>query len=68
MEAVVTADSPLIGRTPKQLNLRARHQVNLVAVSRSGEQLTQRLRAIQFRAGDVIALQGDLERLARHAG
>jgi di/tricarboxylate transporter len=63
MEAVVTAASPLIGRSPKQLNLRARHQVNLVAVSRRGEQLTQQLRAIRFRAGDVIALQGDLNAL-----
>jgi di/tricarboxylate transporter len=63
IEAVVTAASPLIGRSPRQLDLRARHQVNLVAVSRSGEQLTQRLRAIKFRAGDVIALQGDLNTL-----
>jgi di/tricarboxylate transporter len=63
MEAVVTAASPLIDRSPKQLNLRARHQVNLVAVSRRGEQLTQQLRAIRFRAGDVIALQGDLNAL-----
>jgi di/tricarboxylate transporter len=63
MEAVVTAASPLIGRSPKQLDLRARHQVNLVAVSRRGEQVTQQLRAIEFRAGDVIALQGDLNTL-----
>ena len=60
MEAVVTADSPLVGRSPQELDLRDAHQVNLVALSRSGEQMTQRLRAITFRAGDVIALQGDL--------
>ena len=60
MEAVVTADSPLIGSTSAQLGLRAHHQVNLVALSRSGEQLTQRLHAVTFRSGDVIALQGDL--------
>lgn len=60
MEAVVTAASPLIGSTSAQLGLRAHHQVNLVALSRSGEQLTQRLHAVTFRSGDVIALQGDL--------
>ena len=60
MEAVVTADSPLIGSTSARLGLRAHHQVNLVALSRSGEQLTQRLHAVTFRSGDVIALQGDL--------
>ena len=60
MEAVVTAEFPADRPLPKELNLRARHQVNLVAVSRSGEQVTQQLRAITFRAGDVIALQGDL--------
>ena len=63
MEAVVTGNSSLIGRTAGELGLRARHQVNLVAVSRSGEQLTQRLHSVRFRSGDVIALQGDLNAL-----
>ncbi len=35
----------------------------MVAVSRSGARLTQRLRAMRFRAGDVIVLQGDLDAL-----
>jgi di/tricarboxylate transporter len=63
MEAVVTGDSPLIGRTPIELGLRARYQVNLVAVSRSGERILQRLRSVRFRPGDVLALQGDLNTL-----
>jgi di/tricarboxylate transporter len=63
MEAVVTGDSPLIGRSAAKLGLRGRYQVNVVAVSRSGEQLTQRLRSVKFRAGDVIAFQGDLNTL-----
>lgn len=63
MEAVVTGDSPLIGRTPAQLALRGRYQVNLVAVSRSGERITQRLRSVRFRPGDVLVLQGDLNTL-----
>ena len=64
IEAVVTADSPLVDRTAAQLSLRGRYQVNVVAVSRSGERITQRLRAVRFRAGDVVVLQGDLNVLA----
>ena len=63
VEAVIGAESPLVGRTAAQLALRARYQVNVVAVSRSGARLTQRLRAMRFRAGDVIVLQGDLDAL-----
>lgn len=63
IEAVVTGDSPLICRTPAQLALRGRYQVNLVAVSRSGERITQRLRSVRFRPGDVLVLQGDLNTL-----
>jgi len=63
MEAVVTADSPLVGSSPTKLALRGRYQVNLLAVSRSGEQITQRLRSVKFKPGDVIVLQGDLNTL-----
>lgn len=63
MEAVVTADSELVDRSPSQLALRGRYQVNLLAVSRSGERIVQRLRSIRFRPGDVIALQGNLNTL-----
>lgn len=63
MEAVITAESPLVDRTAADYGLRARHQVNLVALSRRGERLVQRLRSIRFRVGDVVALQGDLNTL-----
>jgi di/tricarboxylate transporter len=33
-EAVITPDSPLVGRTPGELHLRERHLINLLAVSR----------------------------------
>ena len=63
LEAVVTPASPLVSRTAAEVGLRAHHQVNLVAVSRSGARLTQRLRALPLQAGDVVVLQGDLETL-----
>jgi di/tricarboxylate transporter len=63
IEAVVTGDSPLVGRSAAQVRLSERFQLNLLAVSRSGERITHRLRALKFRPGDVIVLQGDLGHL-----
>jgi di/tricarboxylate transporter len=57
IEGVVTADSMLVGTTLAELDLRARFQVNLLAISRSGERITQRLRSVRFQAGDVVVLQ-----------
>jgi di/tricarboxylate transporter len=58
VEGVVTADSPLVGRTPAQLALQERHGVGLLAVSRSGQSIVQRLAAVRLQAGDVIVLRG----------
>jgi di/tricarboxylate transporter len=58
IEGVVTGDSMLIGATPAQLAMRERHQVHLLAISRSGQRITQRLRSVRFHAGDVVVLQG----------
>jgi di/tricarboxylate transporter len=63
MEAVVIADSPLIGRTARTLNLRWRYGVNLLGVARMGTRLRGRLRNIRFRVGDVLLLQGPSETL-----
>jgi len=58
VEAVVTAESQLIGQTPASLDLRQRFEVNLLAISRSGEKIRTRLHRTALRVGDVIALQG----------
>jgi len=68
MEAVVMADSPLVNRTPAQAQLAERYQLALLAVSRSGERLTHRLRTTRFHAGDVIVLQGDLTHMPEALG
>jgi di/tricarboxylate transporter len=61
IEGVVTGDSMLVGTTPAQLDLRERYQVYLLAISRSGQRITQRLRSVRFHAGDVVVLQGRFE-------
>jgi di/tricarboxylate transporter len=60
IEAVIAADSVLIGQTAGQLLLQQRFGVNLIAVSRAGERLTKRLGETVLNAGDVIVLQGPL--------
>jgi di/tricarboxylate transporter len=63
VEAVVRSDSPLVGRSAVQLRLSQRFQVRLLAVSRSGERIAHRLRALKFRPGDVVVLKGNLDQL-----
>src|SRR5690606_8618368 len=58
VEAVVTADSQMVGRSLTKRGLRQRHGVNLLALRRSGERSTARLRKMRFAAGDVVLLQG----------
>jgi len=59
-EAVIGTNSALIGTTAKRLHLQQRYGVNLIAVSRQGKRLTQKLGETVLAAGDVIVLQGPL--------
>jgi di/tricarboxylate transporter len=68
IEAVVTADSAMVDRTAAQLRMRERYGLNLLAVSRSGERISHRLRSVRFRSGDVVVLQGDVNRLNESLG
>lgn len=63
IEAVIPHNSPLIGRTAGRLLMRERLGINLIAVSRSGENLTSKPGQVVLHAGDVIALQGPLDLL-----
>jgi di/tricarboxylate transporter len=58
VEAVIMAESAMIGRTGVELRLRSRYGVSLVAMSRAGRRTTTRLAHTPFATGDVIALQG----------
>lgn len=63
IEAVIGANSPLIGVSAQVSGLFERFGVNLLAVSRSGQKLTDRLGTISLEFGDVIVLQGNLGEL-----
>lgn len=68
VEAVVGTNSPLLDRTVAASNLHGTYGVNLLAVSRSGFQLTQRLRSARLRQGDIVLLQGSERRLPEALG
>ncbi|KQZ15991.1 permease [Mesorhizobium sp. Root554] len=59
IEAVIGESSSLIGWSAQRLLLYDRFNVNLLAVSRKGERLDQRLGSITLRLGDVVVLQGN---------
>lgn len=63
IEAIVGERSDLIGASAQELTLFDRTGLNLLAVSRRNERITERLGQIKFRNGDVLLLQGDLNRL-----
>jgi di/tricarboxylate transporter len=57
-EAVVMADSTLIGRTAADLRMRSRYGINLLAVARREKRIHRRLDHVIFQTGDVLLLQG----------
>lgn len=63
VEAVIGENSSLIGGSAQRLALYDRFNVNLLAVSRKGERIQERLGAVILRLGDVVVLQGNRQTL-----
>jgi len=63
IEAVITPNSQLTGRSANRLNLRERYELNIVAVARQGHRLKERLADIRFRSGDILLVQGEEDSL-----
>jgi di/tricarboxylate transporter len=58
VEAIISQESPLRGLSAKELALSYTRGVNLLAISRRGERLKERLGQLTLMAGDVLVLQG----------
>lgn len=58
MEATITRDSVMEGRTARSLYLRSRYGVNLIGLARQGGRLKKSPDNVRFRVGDVLLLQG----------
>lgn len=69
LEAVVPPDrSWLVGRMAGSLKLRSRFGINLLGASRQGTPYRGRLREFRFKAGDVLLLQGEKDRVLEVIG
>lgn len=63
MEATITRNSVMEGRTARSLNLRSRYGVNLIGLARQGGRLRKSPDTVSFRVGDVLLLQGPQDTL-----
>jgi di/tricarboxylate transporter len=71
IEAVVEPRSPLVGSSAAELALQRVYGAKLLALSRDGEPLRERLGEVRFRPGDMVVLQageGALAGLLRDLG
>jgi len=67
MELAVLPDSTLLGNSARDLLLRTRYGINLLALSRQGRRSTARLRTLRIAAGDLLLLQGAPEAITEFA-
>ncbi len=58
LECVVSTQSPLIGETVEQAQLKYMYGVNVLAVSRQGQPHRGKIRSMRFQIGDVLLLHG----------
>lgn len=58
-EAVIGADSPLIGVSVRQSGFRGRYQAAIVAVHRAGRRVDAKIGDVELRVGDTLLLIAD---------
>ncbi len=56
VEAVVSANSSLLGKTIKESNFRERYDAAVVAIHRNGEKLSGKIGRLRLKAGDVLLM------------
>jgi di/tricarboxylate transporter len=67
VELAVRSNAEVTGRSATDLRLRTRHGINLLAISREGRRITERLRSSRILQGDVLLVQGPLEAIQEFA-
>ena len=58
-EAVIGANSPMLGKTPKAMGFRGRYQAAIVGVHREGQPVVAKLGEVRLRLGDTLLLLAD---------
>ena len=67
MELAVLPGAMLVGRSARDILLRTRYGLNLLAVSRQGQWSMVRLRSLALRPGDLLLMQGPPEAITEFA-
>lgn len=57
-ELAILPGSKIVGRSAKEMRIRARYGVNLLAVSREGHPPRSGLRTVKLKSGDLLLVQG----------
>jgi len=63
VEAIVTDNSRIAGRSAMDLRLQYQHGITLLGVSRQGRRFRDRVRDLKIRPGDVLLLLGPHDRI-----
>jgi di/tricarboxylate transporter len=66
-ELAVLPASIIVGRSARELRLRSRFGLNLLAVAREGRRPRERLRTLKLKSGDLLLMQGPAEVLSDFA-
>lgn len=66
-ELAVLPASTIVGRSARDIRLRSRHGLNLLAVAREGRKPRARLRTLKLKSGDLLLMQGPAEVLTDFA-
>ncbi len=67
VELVVLPGSMLAGRSARDILLRTRYGINLLAISREGKRSMKRLRSVALQSGDLLLMQGPPESINEFA-
>ena len=67
VELVVLPGSMLAGRSARDILLRTRYGINLLAISREGRRSMKRLRSVALQSGDLLLMQGPPESINEFA-
>ena len=60
-DAVISLNSPLVDKTPKEVNFRENYNAVILAVSRKGKRVVKKIGDITFKPGDTLFLLADTD-------
>lgn len=60
-EVIILPKSPLLGRTPRELHLRERYRIQILAISRSTGVIVSKIADTRLQLGDILLIQGQSE-------